>query len=38
MCNYIMSTNFIIQCPVCLIQFTTREERKEHFEMQHVVG
>ena len=37
MCNYIMSINFIIQCPVCLIQFTTKEE-KEHFEMQHVVG
>ena len=26
MCNYTMSINFIIQCPVCLIQFTTKEE------------
>jgi hypothetical protein len=35
---YIMSSNSIIQCPVCRLNFITREERKEHFEFQHVVG
>jgi hypothetical protein len=33
---FVSSSDSKLQCPICGLQFTTKEEKDLHFELQHV--